>query len=1030
MFPLAAGLFGSFVAKSLLATGMANSVMSNVISVTGDAHQAQTAQDVFRADIRHELSLMVREDMRDVHDLMIETVTTHSTMGSIVLGVGFAILIEGYVETGSPPKLIEFWALFTSWALLLTILALLLVNYFQTIIKNKVREHLLLKHRIYTPSDGRISRLGGMSMVDRFSHAHYVVLDALVDLIPNNWLLRSPHMEDTYPDDVADAPSGRSSVRFARSPTPGAHEAVRDDRSGQGSNRGASFSTLRRALSHSAFGDGYLRTLAQRRTSMLARAAAIGIATGEELEEDGPLVQLDPPPWCPCQDELYGAAEVRNCCSLANGFIIEAQPGVKAWYGPGPNGRCEFHMTEHRLSELPGFLENAALVRQSWAFATGGQSAIQLTVRDEATMYIACRPLRLPEEEEEAAGGVSEQLVTATVSARSAVSRASNISGRSSATSASSAVAQVAEVVGGPGTVRALLPGEFPQVFINGQPLPVERNFERVDGFGVFIDTHLERLPIYRLSLDWLPVTSYREPYTISLTWQFQRSVEAPLVFLRRGWVCTSEEDFPKEMFLQEMEVFRPFLAYTSLYIKCGTSFLILAAFTMHLCRVLPLRPWPACASECSSVSLAAALALCGCWLRLPTGRSLLQREARDVSQADWRALFYSRSWATCIVRCGGLLTTPLTLDLWFQQPVKHIVSARLERRCRRNWTRMAIISSSLLFLFAASFLWLLCLPPPEGRGDGPDAGADRSSHPAPVPPWGVQTASWPPLAPAPVAAASGIDDARSTAGSDGFFWVATAWLLWPLWPTAGGSEPWRPGPIQRLPFGPLIGLAALGESHVAASEDGFLHILNLSTAFSVDEGPDDGFVGLVTAPLAVPVGPPIVLNVGSVSAIAGSGNGDDLSSSSAKDVLVVATGAEAIMYSVSGVDTAVSDGEAQFQPLARVPLGSALTAGAKVASLHFGTVGECGTFPGGPWLWVSDSAGGLAALSLSSADILHVAPPWPSASGRQVSALVTDGEGALLLALAATEEAPGVEIRSAPCADLFRVTARRMAEL
>merc|ERR1740127_28858 len=98
-FALAAGAVGAVLSRGLNILGTGNNLFSNGIAVTGDAHQVQLAQDIFRADVRIELSQMIREDIRDVHQLMCETVSTQVTMGSIVLGVCFMVLIEGYVES-------------------------------------------------------------------------------------------------------------------------------------------------------------------------------------------------------------------------------------------------------------------------------------------------------------------------------------------------------------------------------------------------------------------------------------------------------------------------------------------------------------------------------------------------------------------------------------------------------------------------------------------------------------------------------------------------------------------------------------------------------------------------------------------------------------------------------------------------------------------------------------------------------------------------------------------------------------------
>ena len=46
--------------------------------------------------VRYERSIQIREDMRDVNKLMMESVQTHVIMGSIILGVCWNMCIEGF----------------------------------------------------------------------------------------------------------------------------------------------------------------------------------------------------------------------------------------------------------------------------------------------------------------------------------------------------------------------------------------------------------------------------------------------------------------------------------------------------------------------------------------------------------------------------------------------------------------------------------------------------------------------------------------------------------------------------------------------------------------------------------------------------------------------------------------------------------------------------------------------------------------------------------------------------------------------
>lgn len=176
-----AGLGGALVGRFLSGLSTGNAFFGSLVAVTGDAHQVQVAQDIFRADVRHETSLLVREDMRDVYALMCEAVALQLTMASICLGVCFDVLISGYPEQG-PSLAVELWALCTWWSILFALTSLLLALWFQMCVQKKVREKLFLKHRVFTANDIVVSALGGRNLAEQVGRLHARVVSGLLTL--------------------------------------------------------------------------------------------------------------------------------------------------------------------------------------------------------------------------------------------------------------------------------------------------------------------------------------------------------------------------------------------------------------------------------------------------------------------------------------------------------------------------------------------------------------------------------------------------------------------------------------------------------------------------------------------------------------------------------------------------------------------------------------------------------------------------------------------------------------------------------
>lgn len=153
-----------------------NQLFGNFVAVSGDAHQAKVAQDIFRQEVRYERSLQIREDIRDVNKMMLESVQTHLFMGSIILGICFGMFIEGYPPDETARTLQDLWLVFTGWSATFTLLSLWLALCFQSKISSCARERLLRKHRFQMPDELMVGKMGGNNLVNQMAVFHEKVL--------------------------------------------------------------------------------------------------------------------------------------------------------------------------------------------------------------------------------------------------------------------------------------------------------------------------------------------------------------------------------------------------------------------------------------------------------------------------------------------------------------------------------------------------------------------------------------------------------------------------------------------------------------------------------------------------------------------------------------------------------------------------------------------------------------------------------------------------------------------------------------
>jgi len=173
-----ATFLGVLLSRSRDIADLASSVFGSFVAVSGDAHQAKVAQDIFRQQVRYERSLQIREDMRDVNKLMMESVQTHVIMGSIVLGVCWNMCIEGYPPFEADRTVAGLWAVFSFWSVTFTLIALWFALRFQMKMSSSARERLLRRHRLLVPDDLVVGRMGGHNVVNQVANFH-------------NWLLGS-----------------------------------------------------------------------------------------------------------------------------------------------------------------------------------------------------------------------------------------------------------------------------------------------------------------------------------------------------------------------------------------------------------------------------------------------------------------------------------------------------------------------------------------------------------------------------------------------------------------------------------------------------------------------------------------------------------------------------------------------------------------------------------------------------------------------------------------------------------------------
>lgn len=172
-------LIGVALARGKDVVEFANNIFSSFVAVSGDAHQSRVAQDIFRQEIRYERSLQIREDIRDVNKMMLESVQTDLFIGSILLGVCFEVFLQGNPPSTANRTITDMWLVFACWSITFTMISLWLALCFQAKISSCTRERLLRKHRFQMPDEQLVGRMGGSNMVMQMAVWHDRMLEML-----------------------------------------------------------------------------------------------------------------------------------------------------------------------------------------------------------------------------------------------------------------------------------------------------------------------------------------------------------------------------------------------------------------------------------------------------------------------------------------------------------------------------------------------------------------------------------------------------------------------------------------------------------------------------------------------------------------------------------------------------------------------------------------------------------------------------------------------------------------------------------
>lgn len=522
----------------------------------------------------------------------------------------------------------------------------------------------------------------------------------------------------------------------------------------------------------------------------------------------------------------------------------------------------------------------------------------------------------------------------------------------------------------------------------------------------MYVAEHKSSLPLYKVALE---APADDSSVDVEIQWNFPGRVESLVVFLREGCVLTTEDEFPKRAFLQELEVLKPHLIFSTLYSQCGMSCLLLAVVCMHMARVSVVRPYPSSSDEIVAVFGAAAVGLVGIWTRWrllgQTGGSSFLEEAD--AEEPWsgppktpRLEPRTPSNRTPGGRPSRLISTKSN----------GIVSKRLWQQRHRNWWKLAYFSCLLGLLFSASLGW--CTVAALGSASASAALQEASASLV----WLDWTVRWPPLFEAGMVASS----------DDGILWAASGWSVLGLQGMPGKV----PHPPVRLPWA-AKGLASIGKRMLVADEEGLLRTMQMQSQTPATTA-SSLVLGLMAeaATVSSPLLLPEELGQGRATAWAGAPAGRLWADAAdGNEVLAVAySSGRVVLYSAN--NTLGSSFEAwggSFEAMLQLePFSQSLSAprsSSSIRALHISVLYSLPSSSGQAWLWSLDSGGRLMALGLSTPTEQEVALPW-SDSGECATLSMTGNSSHLILLVSCSQS------RSLRVAPLELLLPRTMGNL
>mmetsp|Transcript_12287 Transcript_12287/g.28739 ORF Transcript_12287/g.28739 Transcript_12287/m.28739 type:complete len:1091 (-) Transcript_12287:60-3332(-) len=545
--PLAVGLVAALsTSKDVLNT--LNGLFSSFVAVTGDAHQAKVALDIFRQEVRYERSLQMREDVRDMEQLMVEGVQAHTFMDSIILGVCFAMLIEGHPPEESDRTLVAVWLVFGTWSVAFTLVGLLLALRFQTKVSTRAQQRLLKRNRFTLPDDLVVGKLGGQNIVGQFSALfnHMLgVMQRMYDMEgdqlgqlknPTSFCRdKSALLEEKSNGGLDAAEKGLPTLSQQVLQDDAVHRKVRE---AQASEEGAGTATL----SSNGFLAHSLPTTEKTSASKDSKKAVKMPAGSLKVEVD--------------ESYYYSPASQPNAEEAAQpdwsgkAVVIDRRTfkNETAWRDCAGNCSRDVNLApeRHRLLDVPFFLMKEMLVRQPYFCSKEmNQRPLNFRVYGKATLYISglCPPPQ---------GGAGQTFQT-----------------------------QV------PRWSTRHLP-KIIQKDRDGNELQ-RGKWRSVDGFTIFVDPNHVELPLYKMVLLEPPRAPAGEEafVEVQVNWSFDHEgCEALLVFLRKGQIDCAEEEWPIREFQNEIQEITPLREFSSIYMRHGISCLCLSAGLLATARL------------------------------------------------------------------------------------------------------------------------------------------------------------------------------------------------------------------------------------------------------------------------------------------------------------------------------------------------------------------------------------------------------------------------------------------------------------